>query len=66
MDHSRPALTVESDLTGARAILIDLLAAGIDLPAAMTKLEVDGVASFEKSFDGLRAHLGTQYALPPG
>lgn len=64
-DHSRPALTVESDLAGARAVLTDLLAAGIDLPGAMTKLEVDGVAAFEKSFDGLRHHIASRYDLPP-
>ncbi|MEW6511561.1 MAG: transaldolase [Bacteroidota bacterium] len=53
LDHSRPAPTVESDLSGARAVLRDLLAAGIDMVAVMKKLEDDGVAAFEKSFDAL-------------
>jgi transaldolase len=66
IDHSRPALTVESDLAGARAVLTDLLASGIDLPGAMNRLEEEGVASFEKSFDGLHRNLASRYSLPTG
>ena len=36
LDHSRPALTVESDLAGARGALSDLAAAGIDISASTT------------------------------
>jgi transaldolase len=57
LHHSRPALTVESDLAGARNVLRDLTAAGIDMNGVMKKLEDDGVAAFEKSFDGLYANL---------
>ena len=46
IDHSRPALTVENDLTGAGAVLTDLLASGIDLPAVMRTLEEEGVARY--------------------
>lgn len=57
LDHSRPAHTVESDLEGARHILRDLAAAGIDIAAVTKKLEDDGVAAFEKSFDDLYKNL---------
>jgi transaldolase len=57
LDHSRPALTVETDLDGARKVLADAGAAGIDMRWVLQKLEEDGVASFEKSFDGLYANL---------
>ena len=57
LDHLRPAPTVESDLEGANRVLRDLAAAGIDIDAVTDKLEVDGVASFEKSFDGLNRFL---------
>ena len=53
LDHLKPALTVESDLDGARTILRELAAAGIDIRWVLQKLEDDGVAAFEKSFDGL-------------
>jgi len=57
LDHSRPAPTVESDLAGARAVLRDLAAAGIDLAAVTNMLEVEGVAAFERSFEGLERNL---------
>jgi transaldolase len=57
LDHCRPALTVESDLDGARKVLADVAAAGIDMSWVLQKLEDDGVAAFEKSFDGLYANL---------
>jgi len=57
LDHSRPALTVESDIAGARMVLRDLAAAGIDMTFVMKKLEDEGVAAFEKSFDGLYRNL---------
>jgi transaldolase len=55
--HGRPALTVEADMDGARKILADIAAAGIDMDWVLQKLEDDGVAAFEKSFDGLYANL---------
>lgn len=57
LDHSRPAPTVESDLAGARAVLRDLVAAGIDFGAVMNTLEEEGVAAFERSFEGLERNL---------
>lgn len=57
LDHGTPALTVESDLDGARKVLADVATAGIDMAWVLQKLEDDGVAAFEKSFDGLYANL---------
>lgn len=57
LDHGRPAQTVEADLDGARKVLSDVAAAGIDMKWVLQKLEDDGVAAFEKSFDGLYKNL---------
>lgn len=57
LDHGRPVLTVETDLAAAEKALNDLKNAGIDMKWVMKKLEDDGVASFEKSFDGLYSNL---------
>lgn len=57
LDHGNPILTVESDIEGARKVLADVGAAGIDMRWVLQKLEDDGVAAFEKSFDGLYANL---------
>jgi transaldolase len=57
LDHLKPAATIESDLAGARKTLDELKSAGIDLRWVTDKLEADGVAAFEKSFDGLYANL---------
>jgi transaldolase len=57
LDHLKPAPTVEADLGGARSILTALAAAGIDMNRVTKKLEDDGVAAFEKSFDGLYKNL---------
>jgi len=57
LDHGAPALTVESNLDYARTLLSDVGAAGIDMKWVLQKLEDDGVASFEKSFDGLYKNL---------
>ncbi|HCV42746.1 MAG TPA: transaldolase [Bacteroidetes bacterium] len=67
LDHSKPALTVESDLDGARKVLSDIAGAGIDMKWVLQKLEDDGVAAFEKSFDGLYKNLvgkRAQFARP--
>jgi hypothetical protein len=48
---------VESDLAGARETLRGLFTAGVVMPSVMEKLEADGVAAFEKSFDGLYENL---------
>ena len=57
LDHGRPGLSVEADLDSARKILADLGVAGIDMQGVLVKLENDGVAAFEKSFDGLYKNL---------
>ncbi len=57
LDHGKPTLTAEKDLDGAKKVLSDLAVAGIDMKWVMKKLEDDGVASFEKSFDGLYKNL---------
>lgn len=57
LDHAKPALSVESDLDGAKKELRDLADVGIDMDAVTRTLEEDGVASFEKSFDGLYDNL---------
>ena len=57
LDHAKPTVTVEADLDAAKSTLKSATAAGIDLNWVMKKLEDDGVASFEKSFDGLYKNL---------
>ena len=57
LDHGTVALSVESGLEGARGTLRDLAAAGVDLKWVTDKLEADGVAAFEKSFDALYKNL---------
>ena len=66
LDHSRPAHTVESDLEGAKQVLGNLAASGIDINGVTDKLEEDGVASFEKSFDGLTRFLQQKNVRPTG
>jgi transaldolase len=57
LDHGKAKLTVEEGLNEARELLRDLASAGVDMSWVMKKLEDDGVAAFEKSFDGLRKNL---------
>jgi transaldolase len=63
LDHSQPALSVETDLPDAEAVLRELARAGIDMQWVMKKLEDDGVAAFEKSFDGLYKNVQGKKAL---
>jgi transaldolase len=60
MDHGTAALTIESDLDGARRVLREVAAAGIDMAAVLLKLENDGVSAFEKSFDSLDGAVRTK------
>jgi len=57
LDHAKVELTVEKNIDQEKTALRELAAAGIDMKAVTQKLEDDGVASFEKSFDGLYANL---------
>ena len=52
------SLTVETETLMVRGkVLSDVAAAGIDMKWVLQKLEDDGVAAFEKSFDGLYKNL---------
>lgn len=57
LDHGKAELTLERDLDEARKVLDAVAAAGIDMKWVLQKLEDDGVAAFEKSFDGLYKNL---------
>jgi transaldolase len=60
LDHSVPELTLESDVDATVKVLDDLRAVGIDMSWVLQKLEDDGVAAFEKSFDGIIATVTTK------
>ena len=62
LSHSRPVLTIERDLDGAQSTLTSLRDAGIDMRQVLDTLERDGVAAFEKSFDGLGRNLEAKRA----
>ena len=57
-DHGTVARTVDADPAAARGVLEAVAAAGVDLDDVSRRLEDEGVAAFEKSFDGLLATLG--------
>ncbi len=57
LDHGTVARTLDDDLDGAKSILADIAALGIDLDDVAAQLEDEGVASFEKAFDSLIASL---------
>jgi transaldolase len=54
-DHGQVARTVDVDVDGARASLAKIEALGISLDGVTSKLLVEGLDSFQKSFDGLLA-----------
>ncbi len=56
-DHGVVARAVDQDLADAEAILVALQAVGISIDDVTDKLLVDGIASFQKSFDTLIAGL---------
>jgi transaldolase len=56
-DHGRVTRTVDRDIEDAEQTMSDLAAAGIDVNEVTDKLLVDGLASFQKSYDGLIAGL---------
>jgi transaldolase len=57
LDHATVARTVDKDLRGALDILGAVARSGVDMRWVLQKLEDDGVAAFEKSFDGLAKNL---------
>jgi transaldolase len=56
-DHGEVRRTVDQDLDGARRVIADLAAIGIDLKEVTDKLLREGLASFQKSFESLTAGL---------
>jgi transaldolase len=61
-DHGEAARTVDVGVDEAERTLADLEALGISLRAVTDKLLVEGLASFQKSFDGLLGHLERRLA----
>ncbi len=57
-DHGRVARTIDVDVDGARATIAALADLGIHMDEVTQKLEDEGVAAFEKSFDELLTALG--------
>jgi transaldolase len=56
-DHGEVRRTVDQDVDGARRTLADLEKLGISMKDVTDKLLVDGLTSFQKSFDSLIAGL---------
>ena len=56
-DHGQPALRIEDDLEGARAVRSELKRLGIDLKDASEQLEREGIQKFVEPFDELHAIL---------
>ena len=52
-DHGNLGRTIDADVAQAEADWAALIAVGVDLDDVAAKLERDGVASFQKSFDEL-------------
>ncbi|HWZ59433.1 MAG TPA: transaldolase [Gemmatimonadaceae bacterium] len=56
-DHGEVARTVDRDLAGERRFIAELEAAGVSMQDVTKTLLVDGLASFQKSFDTLLGRL---------
>jgi transaldolase len=65
-DHGETARTVDTDVEGARQVIADLARAGIALDDVTDTLLVEGLASFQKSFDTLSAGLTKKTAALRG
>jgi transaldolase len=52
-DHGEVSRTIDADVDGARRVLRDLEKVGIPIADVTAKLLVEGVASFQRSFDTL-------------
>ena len=57
-DHGETARTVDADVASAERALADLEALGISMREVTDKLLTEGIASFQKSFDGLLGIIG--------
>jgi transaldolase len=62
LDHGTLRRTVDEDLEQAKKELEELAELGIDMTEVTNLLEDQGVASFEKSFDGLMTNLEAKLA----
>lgn len=63
LDHGRAEPTIEKNLAEARRLLELLPGAGINLTHVLQTLEDEGVAAFEKSFDGLYRNLARKKGM---
>jgi transaldolase len=59
-DHGEVRRSVDEDVEGARALLAELESLGISMKEVTDKLLIDGLASFQKSFDSLIQGLETK------
>ena len=57
-DHGKPVDRIHDDMAGTKKRLADLESLGISLAKITQDLEVEGVASFTKSFEALLAAVG--------
>jgi transaldolase len=62
LDHGKLHRTVDEDVEKAKKELEELAELGIDMTEVTDLLEEQGVASFEKSFDGLMTNLEAKLA----
>ncbi len=60
IDHGALGRTVDEDVSEAEAVIDAVAELGVDLAAVTKQLEVEGVASFEKSFTSLIETLDTK------
>jgi hypothetical protein len=56
-DHGVVARTVDADVVEAERVMADLERVGISMRDVTDKLLIDGLASFQKSYDGVIAGL---------
>ncbi|MBS0331544.1 MAG: transaldolase [Proteobacteria bacterium] len=61
-DHGRVALNLIEDVAGARAVLSEAEALGLDLDAVTDKLAEDGAQAFDKSYAALLAAVADKRA----
>ena len=66
LDHCSPVLTLEAELESAALVFSSLEDQGIHMSEVLERLEVDGVAAFEKSFDGLQKNLAEKIKAMSG
>jgi len=52
-DHGEPRASLLEEVAGADHVFAELAEVGVDIDAITTELQVEGVASFAKSFDQL-------------